>query len=122
MPRDKNAARLRVVRHARLRKKVTGVAQRPRLCVFRSLRHIYAQIIDDTAGATLAAASSQEEAGKASGGQGAKLGVAATVGKLVAERAKAKGITQVVFDRGGYKFHGRIKALADASREAGLDF
>ena len=122
MPRDKNAAKLRVVRHRRLRKKVTGVAQRPRLCVFRSLRHIYAQIIDDTAGTTLAAASSQEEAGKNSAGQGAKLGVAASVGTLVAERAKAKGITQVVFDRGGYKFHGRVKALADASREAGLVF
>jgi len=122
MPRDKNAVRLRVVRHARLRKKVAGVPQRPRLCVFRSLRHIYAQIIDDTAGTTLAAASSQEEAGKGGAGEGAKLGVAATVGKLVAERAKAKGITQVVFDRGGYKFHGRVKALADASREAGLVF
>ena len=122
MPRDKNAVRLRVVRHARLRKKVAGVPQRPRLCVFRSLRHIYAQIIDDTAGTTLAAASSQEEAGKGGAREGAKLGVAATVGKLVAERAKAKGITQVVFDRGGYKFHGRVKALADASREAGLVF
>ena len=122
MPRDKNAVKLRVVRHARLRKKVKGVPQRPRLCVFRSLRHIYAQVIDDVEGTTLAAASSQEEAGKSGGGDSAKLSAAASVGKLVAERAKAKGITQVVFDRGGYKFHGRVKALADASREAGLVF
>ena len=121
MPRDKNAVKLRVVRHVRLRKKVTGVAQRPRLCVFRSPRHIYAQIIDDSAGNTLAAASSQEQAGSGAG-DGTKIGVAAAVGKLVAERAKAQGITQVVFDRGGYKFHGRVKALADASREAGLIF
>ena len=122
MPRDRNAVKLRAVRHARLRKKVAGGAQRPRLCVFRSLRHIYAQVIDDAAGNTLAAASSQEAAGKGAAGQSAKIGVAASVGKLVAERAQAKGITEVVFDRGGYKFHGRVKALAEASREAGLIF
>ncbi|PKB78474.1 MAG: 50S ribosomal protein L18 [SAR202 cluster bacterium Io17-Chloro-G9] len=122
MPRDKNAVKLRAVRHIRLRKKVTGGPQRPRLCVFRSLRHIYAQVIDDTAGNTLAAASSQETASDRGAGQTAKISVAAAVGKLVAERAQAKGINQVVFDRGGYKFHGRVKALAEASREAGLVF
>ena len=127
MPKDRNAVNLRTVRHARLRKKVTGSPQRPRLCVFRSLRHIYAQVIDDTAGNTLAAASSQETSGQQASGRGssdqsAKLGAAATVGKLVAERAKAKGITLVVFDRGGYKYHGRVKALAEAIREAGLVF
>ena len=122
MPKDRNAVKLRAVRHVRLRKKVTGSPQRPRLCVFRSLRHIYAQVIDDTAGSTLAAASSQEASGPVNPGQSAKLGAAITVGKLVAERAKAKGITQIVFDRGGYKYHGRVKALAEAIREAGLVF
>jgi large subunit ribosomal protein L18 len=122
MPRDKNAVKLRVVRHARLRKKVSGSPQRPRLCVFRSLRHIYAQVIDDAEGATLAYASSQESTLQANSDQGAKISSAVAVGKLVAERAKAKGITQVVFDRGGYKYHGRVKALAEATREAGLVF
>ena len=122
MPRDKNAVKLRIVRHARLRKKVSGSPQRPRLCVFRSLRHIYAQIIDDAEGATLACASSQESTLQVNSGQGAKISSAVAVGKLVAERAKAKGITQVVFDRGGYKYHGRVKALAEATREAGLVF
>ena len=122
MPRDKNAVKLRVVRHARLRKKVSGSPQRPRLCVFRSLRHIYAQVIDDAEGATLAYASSQESTLQPKSDQGAKISSAVAVGKLVAERAKAKGITQVVFDRGGYKYHGRVKALAEATREAGLVF
>ena len=122
MPRDKNAVKLRVVRHARLRKKVSGSPQRPRLCVFRSLRHIYAQVIDDAEGATLAYASSQESTLQPNSDQGAKISSAVAVGKLVAERAKAKGITQVVFDRGGYKYHGRVKALAEATREAGLVF
>ena len=122
MPRDKNAVKLRAVRHARLRKKVSGSPQRPRLCVFRSLRHIYAQVIDDAEGATLAYASSQESTPEANSDQGAKISSAVAVGKLVAERAKAKGITQVVFDRGGYKYHGRVKALAEATREAGLVF
>ena len=120
MPKDRNAVKLRVVRHARLRKKLSGDAARPRLCVFRSLKHIYAQVIDDTAGNTLVAASSKETAKPGDGSS--KTGAAAAVGKLVAERAKAAGITTVVFDRGGYKYHGRVKALAEASREEGIKF
>lgn len=127
MPKDKDSRKLRLVRHARVRKRVRGHGERPRLCVFRSLRHIYAQIIDDTTGHTLVAASSLEAAaGKGSGskdsGQVAKLAASQSVGKLVAERAKEQGINQVVFDRGGYKYHGRVKALAEGSREGGLDF
>lgn len=110
------------MRHVRVRKKVSGNPERPRLCVFRSLRQIYAQVIDDTSGHTLAAASSLEAAGKGKPPAGSKSAISASVGKLVAERALAKGITQVVFDRGGYKYHGRIKALAEASREGGLKF
>jgi large subunit ribosomal protein L18 len=121
MGKDKNARRLRIVRHSRVRKKVRGTSERPRLCVFRSLRHIYAQVIDDTQGCTLAAATSQE-AQQQGADSASKLALSEAVGKLVAERAKAKGITQVVFDRGGYKYHGRVKALADGSREAGLAF
>ena len=120
MPKDRNAVKLRAVRHVRLRKKLSGSAARPRLCVFRSLKHIYAQVIDDTAASTLVAASSHEAA-KAGDGT-SKIGAAAAVGKLVAERAKAVGITTVVFDRGGYKFHGRVKALAEATREEGILF
>ena len=119
MPKDKDARELRLVRHARVRKKVRGSPERPRLCVFRSLRHIYAQVIDDSTGHTLVACSSLE-AGEAT--PSPKLTASQSVGKLVAERALEKGITQVVFDRGGYKFHGRIKALAEASREGGLKF
>ena len=122
MPRDRNAVKLRAVRHARLRKKVKGSEERPRLCVFRSLRHIYAQVIDDTAGRTLASASSQESPVQEASGGAAKIPAAAIVGKIVAERALAQGVTQVVFDRGGYKYHGRVKALAEATREAGLVF
>ena len=120
MPKDRNAVKLRAVRHVRLRKKLSGDSARPRLCVFRSLRHIYAQVIDDTAGNTLAAASSHE-AVKAGDGT-SKIGAAAAVGKLVAERAKAVGVTTVVFDRGGYKYHGRVKALAEATRGEGIAF
>lgn len=111
-------------RHRRVRGKVSGTPQRPRLNVFRSSLHIYAQVIDDTAGVTLAAAGSHEPALRAqlAGDDVTKTTAAIAVGKLVAERAKEKGITQVVFDRGGYLFHGRVKALADAAREAGLDF
>jgi large subunit ribosomal protein L18 len=111
-------------RHARVRKSVHGTPERPRLNVFRSLNHIYAQVIDDTRGVTLVSASSLEstihgaEALKDKG----PVEKAAAVGKLVAERALQAGITQVVFDRGGYKYHGRVKALADSSREAGLKF
>lgn len=122
MKRQKAAYAARRRRHLRVRKKVTGSAQRPRLSVFRSLAHIYAQVIDDSQGRTLAAASDLEpEARPQTNGKG-KLEVAKRVGQLVGQRARAGGITQVVFDRGGYKFHGRVKALADGAREAGLEF
>jgi large subunit ribosomal protein L18 len=122
MPRDRDARKLRVVRHARVRRKVQGSPERPRLCVFRSLRHIYAQVIDDARGHTLVAASSQEGEGDRESPVQPKVTASQAVGKLVAERALAQGITQVVFDRGGYKYHGRVKALAEASREGGLEF
>ena len=122
MPRDKDARNLRIVRHVRVRRKVKGSPQRPRLCVFRSLRQIYAQVIDDTSGRTLAAASSNEAAAGAGEKGSGKVSLSQAVGKLVAERAIAKGVSQVVFDRGGYKYHGRVKALAEASREGGLEF
>jgi large subunit ribosomal protein L18 len=105
--------------HKRIRRKVSGTAERPRLAVFRSVAHIYAQVIDDGAGKTLVAASSVDKGGKTSGGN---VAAAKAIGKLVAERAKEKGIKAVVFDRGGYQYHGRVKALADAAREAGLEF
>jgi large subunit ribosomal protein L18 len=122
MPKDRNSRRLRLVRHQRVRKKVSGDTRRPRLCVFRSLRHIYVQVIDDTSGHTLVAASSHEMAGDNGATARPKTATSVAVGKLVAERALAKGISQVVFDRGGYKYHGRVKALADAAREGGLNF
>jgi large subunit ribosomal protein L18 len=109
----------RVRRHSRVRKKVRGEAERPRLAVFRSNKHIVAQVIDDRAGRTLAAASSNEADLRS--GSGNKTS-AAKVGKLVAERAKAAGVTKVVFDRGGFLYHGRVAALADAAREEGLEF
>ena len=122
MPKDKNAKRLRKVRHVRLRNKISGTAERPRLAVYRSLRHIYAQVIDDTTGHTLASASSAD-AEKAKGAPIIpKIAASTAVGRLIAERAKAEGITQVVFDRGGCKYHGRVKSLAEATREAGLKF
>ncbi|MBN1217684.1 MAG: 50S ribosomal protein L18 [Anaerolineae bacterium] len=105
-------------RHARVRQRLSGTPERPRLNVFRSLNHIYAQIVDDTHGATLVAASSLDDGIK----KGSKTERAKQVGQLIAERAKAAGVNEVVFDRGGYKYHGRVKALADASREAGLKF
>jgi large subunit ribosomal protein L18 len=114
---SRNIVRVRV--HRRIRRKVKGTAQRPRLCVYRSLKQIYAQVIDDTAGHTLAWASSGAEDGKAGGGN---MAGAKAVGRLIAERAKAKGVEKVVFDRGGYLYHGRVKALAEAAREAGLEF
>ncbi len=117
--RDKQIARTR--RHYRVRKKVAGTAARPRLAVFRSNKHISAQVIDDRAGRTLAAASSVEKDVRRSGGTANKV-AAAAVGQLVAERAKAAGISQVVFDRGGFLYHGRVAAVADAAREAGLEF
>ncbi|MCY3692722.1 MAG: 50S ribosomal protein L18 [Chloroflexota bacterium] len=119
MPKDKDARKLRVVRHRRVRNKVIGTPERPRLCVFRSLKGIYAQVIDDARGHTLAQASSQELAGDVAT---PKTAASVAVGKLVAERAIAAGVTSVVFDRGGYQFHGRVKALADAAREGGLKF
>ncbi|MBS1813014.1 MAG: 50S ribosomal protein L18 [Acidobacteria bacterium] len=106
--------------HTRIRKKVRGTASRPRLAVFRSLNHIYAQVIDDDNGVTLCAASSVEKGVGAT--PGGNLAAAQTIGKLIADRAKEKGINQVVFDRGGYIYHGRIKSLAEAAREAGLEF
>jgi large subunit ribosomal protein L18 len=105
--------------HRRIRRKLRGTAERPRLAVFRSVAHIYAQVIDDTAGATLVSASSVDKDGKTKGGN---VAAAKAIGKLVAERAKDKGIGKVVFDRGGYIYHGRVKALADAARAAGLEF
>ncbi len=109
-------------RHERVRRKVQGTPERPRLNVYRSLTHIYAQVIDDTRGHTLAAASTLDGSLKAQLGEMNKTEEAKAVGRLVAERAKAAGIDKVVFDRGGYVYHGRVKALADAAREAGLDF
>ncbi len=117
--RDKQIARSR--RHHRVRKKVTGTAARPRLAVFRSNKHITAQVIDDRTGRTLAAASSVEQDLRHAGGTGNKV-AASAVGHLVAERAKAAGVSQVVFDRGGFLYHGRVAAVADAAREAGLEF
>ena len=106
--------------HKRIRRKVAGNTARPRLAVFRSVKHIYAQVIDDSVGHTLAAASSNEKSdGIKSGGN---VAGAKAVGKLLAERAKEKGVKSVVFDRGGYLYHGRVKALADAAREGGLVF
>ncbi|PSB58676.1 50S ribosomal protein L18 [Chamaesiphon polymorphus] len=109
-------------RHRRVRKGVQGSAERPRLAVFRSLQHIYAQVIDDTEQHTLVAASSLEPELKSKLSTGGNIDAATEVGKLIAERAKAKGIELVVFDRGGNLYHGRVQALADAAREAGLNF
>jgi large subunit ribosomal protein L18 len=114
---NKKIIRLRI--HKRIRRKLSGTAERPRLAVFRSINHIYAQVIDDLAGRTLAAASSNE---KDKGISGGNVAGAKEIGRMVAERAKAQGITRVVFDRGGYLYHGRVKALADAAREGGLEF
>lgn len=116
---SKNQNRRRV--HERIRKKLMGTSARPRLNVYRSLNHIYVQVIDDLEGKTLVSANSAEGE-KGSRTSGGNLAAAKGVGKVIAERAKAKGINQVVFDRGGYIYHGRIKALADAAREAGLKF
>ena len=117
---DKNKARLK--RHLRIRKNVTGTAERPRLNIFRSAKHIYAQLIDDVTGLTIAQASTLDAQLKDSIGNGGNVAAARQVGELVAKRAVEKSITKVVFDRGGYLYHGRIQALADAAREAGLEF
>lgn len=111
----------RITRHRRVRKKIHGTAARPRLAVFRSNKHIVAQIIDDDAGVTLAAASTVEADLRAAG-PGSSVAAADRVGALVAERAKAAGVAMVVFDRGGFNYHGRIAAVADAARQAGLEF
>jgi large subunit ribosomal protein L18 len=110
----------RIRRHFRVRKKVRGTAARPRLAVFRSNKHITAQVIDDLTGRTLAAASTTEADLK--GGSTGNADAAKKIGTLVADRAKAAGVTQVVFDRGGFQYHGRVAAVADAAREAGLEF
>jgi large subunit ribosomal protein L18 len=117
---SKNEIRERV--HIRIRKKLRGTTERPRLTVFRSTAHIYAQVIDDVKGVTLVAASSLEKPSDGKKVTGGNLTAAKEIGKRVAERAKENGISKVVFDRGGYIYHGRVKALADAAREAGLEF
>ena len=115
---DRGAARQK--RHERIRLRLSGSPERPRRAVFRSLNHIYAQVIDDTTGKTLAAASSLEKELKTAGQK--KTDEAKSVGRLIAERAKSAGVERVVFDRAGFRYHGRIKSLADAAREAGLEF
>jgi large subunit ribosomal protein L18 len=121
MPKEaSNDVRLRI--HERIRKRLVGSSPRPRLAVYRSNKHIYAQIIDDSKGATVTAASTLDVDAKSDAKRGGNIAAAKAVGKLVAERAKAKGIDAVLFDRGGYLYHGRVKALAEAAREAGLKF
>ena len=120
---SKNQKRTKI--HTRIRKKISGTAERPRLSVYRSVSHIYAQVIDDAKGATIVAATTVEKGKGIKGDKrptGGNLASAKEIGKLIAERAKEKGIKKVVFDRGGYLYHGRVKALADAAREAGLEF
>ncbi len=117
-----NRNKARKKRHFRVRKSVFGSPERPRLCVFRSLNHIYAQVIDDTTGNTLVAASSVDKELQGQLKAGGNIAAAQAVGKLIAQRALDKGVTTVVFDRSGNKFHGRVKALADSAREAGLQF
>ena len=116
---QKDRATVRKAVHKRIRRKVQGSAERPRLTIYRSLNHIYAQIIDDAEGKTIVAASTTEK--DLRGATGGNIEAAVRVGRAIAERASAKGINQVVFDRGGYRYHGRVKALADAAREAGLN-
>ena len=118
--KDRRAGR--DTRHERLRLRVRGSAPRPRLAVFRSLNHIYAQLVDDDSGRTLAAADSRSAAFRGQHGSGGNVAAARAVGESLAQRARAAGIERVVFDRGGYKYHGRVKALADAARESGLKF
>jgi large subunit ribosomal protein L18 len=113
---------VRTLVHRRIRRKVQGTPERPRLAVFRSVAHIYAQIIDDSKGVTLAAASSLEKAFREELKTGANIEAAKRIGKEIAERAKKAGVDKVVFDRGGYMYHGRVKALAEGAREGGLEF
>jgi large subunit ribosomal protein L18 len=116
---QKDRAEVRRAVHKRIRRKVSGSSQRPRLTIYRSLNHIYAQIIDDSEGRTIAAASTTEK--DLRGATGGNIDAAVRVGRAIAERALSNGIESVVFDRGGYRYHGRVKALADAAREAGLN-
>ena len=118
--KTKEDIRLRI--HRRIRKKISGTPERPRLAVFRSQAHIYAQVIDDGTGRTVCSASSLDETLKKDAKRGANIASAKAVGSLIATRAKEKGVEAVVFDRGGFQYHGRIKALADAAREGGLKF
>jgi large subunit ribosomal protein L18 len=118
--KTKEEIRLRI--HRRIRKKISGTPERPRLAVFRSQAHIYAQVIDDGTGRTVCSASSLDETLKKDAKRGANVAAAKAVGSLIATRAKEKGVELVVFDRGGFQYHGRIKALADAAREGGLKF
>jgi large subunit ribosomal protein L18 len=118
--KEKRLARQR--RHVRVRKHVSGTPERPRLCVFRSLQHIYAQVVDDTQGHTLAAASTLDAEVRADLNDKDKIAQAAVVGEVIAKRAQEAGVERVVFDRGGYKYHGRVKSLAEAARKGGLDF
>lgn len=115
-------AEARRARHVRLRKKVSGTQERPRLCVRRSLHHLYASLVDDERGHTLAAVSTLDKSVASELSSKTNLAAAQAIGSAIASKAKAVGISQVVFDRGGYKYHGRVKALADAAREAGLSF
>ncbi len=117
---SRSAHRQRI--HRRMRKKIVGTPERPRLCVFRSLKHIYAQVIDDRSGRTLAAASSLDKEARQQVKGGGNVAAAKVIGKLIAERARAVGVEKAVFDRGGYQYHGRVEALAQAAREAGLKF
>lgn len=117
---DKNKARLK--RHLRVRKKIQGTSERPRLNVYRSSKHMYTQIIDDVKGVTLVSASTLDKDLKGEVENGGNVEAARKVGELIAKRAKENGLTNVVFDRGGYLYHGRVQALADAAREAGLEF
>lgn len=118
--KERRLARQR--RHARVRKQVSGTPERPRLCVFRSLKHVYAQVIDDTQHHTLVSACTLDAEVQAAASGKDKIGQAAVVGEVVAKRALKAGIEQVVFDRGGYQYHGRVKSLAEAAREGGLKF
>ena len=122
MARRKTGRARRETRHLRVRRRVSGSSERPRLCVFRSLNHVYAQVIDDTKGVTLAAASSLDPEIREQRDGKPKSQISTLVGDLIAQRAKEKGVSSVVFDRGGHKFHGRTKALADAARKGGLVF
>lgn len=122
MPKEGTSRIRRHARHKRIRRRLRGVPERPRLAVYRSLRHTYAQVIDDSQGITVASASTLENEVQPQNRDNHKVEVSKMVGELIAKRSVARGVEQVVFDRGGYKYHGRVKALADAAREGGLKF